>query len=212
MALRKPEKGDYANPGAWRPLRYSAQWAKIIEAVAAQQLRRLAEQYNMLPAQQMGARQNRSTMTALDLLVNQVHTIWESGDYVASLLSLDIVGAFDRVVRKRLAHVLRAKGIPSELVEWVQGFMTERTATIITADKEAEEFKIAVGVPQGSPLSPKLYLFYVAELLDSCNSSADRLSASGFVDDTTLLTYGRSTESNCRTLKRAHPLRQVNMN
>ena len=71
-------------------------------------------------------------------------------------------------------------------------------------DGESEEFKIAVGVPQGSPLLPILYLFYVAELLDSYNNTADRLSASGFVDDTTLLAYGRSTESNCRTLSRAH--------
>ena len=52
----------------------------------------------MLPEQQMGARENRSTETALDLLTNQVRAVWDSGDYVATLLALDITGAFNRVL------------------------------------------------------------------------------------------------------------------
>ena len=44
----------------------------------------------------------------LDLLVNQVHEIWGAGDYVASLLMLDITGTYDRVICRRLVHVLRA--------------------------------------------------------------------------------------------------------
>jgi hypothetical protein len=52
----------------------------------------------MLSVQQMAARQNHSMMTVLDLIVNQVHIIWESDNYVPLLLLLDIVGAFDRLV------------------------------------------------------------------------------------------------------------------
>ena len=81
--------------------------------------------------------------------------------------------------------------------------MSDRTTTIVVAEAESEEFRVT-GVPQGSPLSPILYLFYTAELLEANNNLNDRLSTSAFVDDTTLLAYGRTTEGNCRTLSQAH--------
>ena len=63
----------------------------------------------MLPELQIGARESRSSETALNLLVNQVHIVWEEGEFVASLLLLDITGAFDRIVSSHLVHVLRMK-------------------------------------------------------------------------------------------------------
>lgn len=204
VAIRKPGKDDYTLPKAWRPIALLSTVGKVIEAITAAHIRRLAEKHSMLPAQQMGARPNRSTETALDLIVNQVHTIWQTGNNVASLLSLDITGAFDRVVRKRLTHVLRAKGIPKELALWVEAFMTDRTTTLVLSDTETDEFPVPAGIPQGSPLSPILFLFYAAELLELCNNPSERLSGCGFVDDTNLLAYGPTTEGNCRALARAH--------
>jgi hypothetical protein len=46
----------------------------------------------------MGAHPGRSTDTALDMLVKQIQAAWQADDGVASLLSLDMTGAFDRVV------------------------------------------------------------------------------------------------------------------
>jgi len=152
----------------------------------------------------MGAREKRSTETALDLLVNQVQTVWQTKGNVASLLSLDITGAFNRVVRKRLWHVLRVKGIPEKLAAWVETFMTDRSTTLVLLDWEMEEFPISAGIPQGSPFSPILFLFYTAELLDLCNNPQERLSASAFIDDTNLLAYGPSMEENCQILMRGH--------
>jgi len=117
VALRKPSKGDYTNPRAWRPIALLNTVGKIIEAITASQLRRLAEQHGMLPDYQMGAREGHSAETALNLLVNQVHAVWGEGDYVASLLSLNITGAFDWVVHSCIVHVLRMKEIPERLAE-----------------------------------------------------------------------------------------------
>ena len=141
---------------------------------------------------------------ALDLLVNQVHEIWRDGDHVASLLSLDITGMYDRVVRSKLVHVLRAKGIPKQLIKWVGVFMINRTSILVLLNMEIEEKPIFARVSQGSSLSPILYLFYAVELLKACNNIINRLSASAFVDNITLLIYKQTTKGNYRILKSAH--------
>jgi hypothetical protein len=77
----------------------------------------MTEQYTMLPELQMKTQENHLSETALNLLVNQMHAIWGEEDYMASLLSLDITGAFDRVVRSRLVHVLCMREIPERLAK-----------------------------------------------------------------------------------------------
>jgi hypothetical protein len=70
----------------------------------------------------MGARLGRSTETALELLTAQVKTVWGSEKFVASLLSLDILGAFDIVNSTRLLDILRKKGLPKLGSTLDQGF------------------------------------------------------------------------------------------
>ena len=64
----------------------------------------------------MGVKPSKSTKTALELLIAQVKIVWGSGKFVASLLSLDILGAFDTINSTRLLDILRKKGLPSWVV------------------------------------------------------------------------------------------------
>jgi len=75
IVLRKPEKDDYSAPGAYRPIALLSTIGKIIESLAARRLQDLAEQHNLILDVQMGNRPNRSTDAAVDLLVEQIHTV-----------------------------------------------------------------------------------------------------------------------------------------
>jgi hypothetical protein len=152
----------------------------------------------------MGACTARSTETALELLTEQVYIVWKSPKHVATLLSLDLSGAFDTVHSVRMLDILRKKGYPGWLVRWVRAFLSNRTTTLVIQGKESLPFPVPNGVPQGSTLSPILFILYASELLDICNQPRARVSAVGFADDTNILTYGTSTEANCRTLERVH--------
>ena len=98
---------------------------KVIESLTARRLQDLAEQHNLILDVQMGNRPNRSTDTAVDLLVEQIHTVWESKDHLALVLSLDISSAFDRVNHVRLLDNLRRKGVPLWFVRTVRSFLTD---------------------------------------------------------------------------------------
>ena len=204
VVLRKPGKPSYSDPGAWRPIALLNTIGKLIESLMARRLSQVAEEHKLLPDTQMGARPGRSTETALELLTAQVRTIWGSGKFVASLLSLDISGAFDTVNMIRLLDILRKKGLPGWVVRWIRAFMTDRKTTLVIQGHETTAFPVPAGVPQGSPLSPILFLFYNSELLDLCQRPKEGLSAVGFADDVSMLAYSRSTESNCRILEAGH--------
>ena len=79
-----------------------------MEAIAAARLSKIAEEAGLLPDIQMGFRKGRSTEAALFLLTSQVEKVWKEG-MVASLLSLDISGVYDRVLPKILQQILKRK-------------------------------------------------------------------------------------------------------
>jgi hypothetical protein len=65
----------------------------------------------------MRVKRGRSTEIALYLLTEKIYIIWaENKPRIASILSLDVADAFDRVSHAKLAHNLRKRKIPETLV------------------------------------------------------------------------------------------------
>jgi hypothetical protein len=152
----------------------------------------------------MGACPSRSIDIALDFLVQQIHATWQNKDGVATLLSLNVTRAFDRVVPARLLHNMRERKIPDLIVKWVGSFISNRTTTLCLPGYNTDAFPTHTGIPQGSPLSPILFLFYNANLVEICNPSTLPASGTSFVDEVNALAFGKSTEENCRTLQTVH--------
>ena len=86
----------------------------------------------------------------------------------------------------------------------MSSFVENQNTTLIFINHTTEEQTIRTGLPQDSPMSPILYLFFNAGLLELIDRSEVKATAIGFVDDINLLTYERSTKENCATLKRIH--------
>lgn len=146
--LRKPGKADYSNPSAYRPIALLNTLGKTLESVIASRIRETAESYGLLPDTQYGARQGRATETALQQISEKIHTIWgRNKRCVASLLSLDVSKAFDRVSHVRLAHNLRKRRIPEVLVAWVEDFLKERRIIIRLNDYTLTKAQVNVEIP-----------------------------------------------------------------
>ena len=65
-------------------------------------------------------------------------------------------------------------------------------------------FSVDVGVLQGSPLSPILFLLYIVELYKIYNRPWEGVLGIRFVDDINLLTYLESTKENCKKLEQVY--------
>jgi exonuclease III len=207
ITLKKPGKGDYTTPKSYRPIALLNTIGKIMESIMSKKIAWLAETHRLLPDTHMGCRKGRSTETALEMLTEQIHTVWGKGtDRVATLLSLDVAGAFDTVSHDRLIHDLRKRKIPMWITDWVNSFLQDRKTTLAVNRRTTGLFPVQTGTPQGSPLSPILYLFYNADLLEMCDRPGINTGSLGYADDVNILAYGKSTDENCRNLERVHRL------
>lgn len=206
IALKKVNKKDHSTPKAYRPIALLNTCGKLLELVVAQRLTQLAETNRLLPETQMGARKKRSTGLALRLLTEYIHTVWSKPGkpQVVTMLCTDLEGAFPNTSHRRIIASLRQRGIPRKLTEWIESFLTDRKTTIKTMEGESRLLTVETGIPQGSPLSPILFLFFVADLMDTIKREGPRTTPLGFVDDINILTYGYSTERNCKALEKIH--------
>ena len=114
-----------------------------------------------------GARKCRSTTQALTLLQERIYDAWRE-QKVLSLVSYDVKGAYNGVNREVLLQRLRARHLPTMLVNWVASFCTGRQAMVVINGHDSVTTNLThPGLPQGSPLSPILFLFFNANLVSS---------------------------------------------
>ena len=139
IVLRKEGKKDYSLPGSYRPISLENALAKVVEKALANRIIDAAEEYNLLSWNQMGARRDRSTLSAIGLLNTCVETAWSARPgSVVSMLSLDLTGAFDNVLHEKLLAVLKRKGFPDWLVTMIACFLQERRTRIAYTGHESD--------------------------------------------------------------------------
>ena len=88
---------------------------------------------------------------------------------------LDFQKAFDKVPHQRLIHKLKAHGIGNDVINWMEKWLTHRKQSVIV---DGNWKSVLSGVPQGSVLSPILFLIYINDIEDDISSKVVK-----FADD-----------------------------
>ena len=148
VVLRNPGKDDYTQPKAYRPIALLNTLGKALEATIASRLTCLADTYQLLSSRHTGGRKLASTDHAIHLLLQRIHKAWADGQ-MASLLLLDVSGAFDSVSRPRLLHNLRKRRVDHGIIRWIDSFLTNRSSTIKLQEYTTPSAPIQTGIPQG---------------------------------------------------------------
>ena len=194
--LKKPGKPDYSAPKAYRVIALLNCLGKVNERILAKRLAALAEITNLLHPSQIGGRKQKSAIDAVALLTDKILHEKQLGR-VTSTLFLDVKGAFDHVALNQLLAIMQRLKLPLSFISWVRSFLNGRQLRL-SFDGQTEEFsEFNTGIPQGSPISPILFLIYTRELFESTASYS--LS---YIDDLSLTVSSTSLKKNVRSLQR----------
>lgn len=202
VILPKLGKGDYTEPKFYRSIALLNTLGKIIESIIATRTSYLVEStLRIMPDSHLGGRKLRSTENTVYLLLERIASSFECKNDVVTALSMDIKGAFDNISRPRLRHNIRKRLGTGIIADWLDSWMEDRTTTLRLSDF-TKEYQQRTGIPQGSSLSPILYIIYNADLIRICQSKRWGISSFSWIDDATVVVAEDTAESNCRVLRR----------
>lgn len=187
VILPKAGKRDRSLPKSYRPIALLSCLGKGLERLLARRINFWALKLKILARDQCSAISKRSAVDLTTALASDIEEAWAKG-LVAGMLTVDVKGAFDGVLANRLIQRLREQGWPNCLVQWVRSFLANRTAHIRLDKVKSKAFSVLCGLPQGSPISPILFLLYVEPFL--------RLTKGrfGYADDGAMLAVGATTQ------------------
>ncbi|CAF1148876.1 unnamed protein product [Rotaria magnacalcarata] len=161
ILIMKPKK-DKKHPYSYRPISLLSCLGKLLEKIIKQRLMVELERRHILPEHQ-----NR-------LLCARRHS---------AVILFDIKAAFDSVWHDTLIYKLNDFRLPKYIINYLTSFLNNQTASIEIENVLSRQFNLKIGTPQGSPLSPLLYIIYTP---DSKNEIPTHTEHGLFADDTAL--------------------------
>ncbi|KAK3551703.1 hypothetical protein QTP70_022569 [Hemibagrus guttatus] len=152
-------KGDVQSCSNYRGIKLMSHTMKVWERVVEARLRKVVE----ICEQQYGFMPRKSTTDAIFALRILMEK-YRDGQWELHCVFVDLEKAYDRVPREELWYCMRKSGVAEKYVRVVQD-MYERSRTVVRcAVGQTEEFKVDVGLHQGSALSPFLFAIVMDQL------------------------------------------------
>ena len=151
----------------------------------------------MLGAFQFGFRKNKSTISELLTLFNTILEAKEKRKEILVLL-YDLSAAFDTVSHEILLKKLQIYGFDKLAMKWIKSYLENRTQMVSVSGKMSTAQEIRIGTPQGSRLSPLLFICLMADL-DLCVQNS---ILSNFADDTQSIIVSDNRDEAIETTKK----------
>ena len=181
----KPNK-DPAQPASYRPLSLLSNIGKIFEKLILNRMYWYLENNTLLPEYQTGFRKERSTEDQLARLEHSINKSLKEKKVVITVY-FDISKAFDKVPHLAVLAKLARTGIKGRMLANIESFLTNRTFQVSLLGEISEQKEIKCGVPQGSILSPLLFIIFIMDLPEMPNTKV-----SAFADDICFFTVAKT--------------------
>ena len=182
--LAKPGR-DKSQACNYRPISLLSCLGKMYERYIYVYLINELNEKEYLNDLQAGFRKRRSAHEHIFRLVQDAENGFKARKCTLALF-LDVRAAFDAVWRNGLKYKINKIGLSKQTENILHSFLDNRTLNVFLDGVWSETVELKAGTPQGSVLSPILYLIYVNDLTTNLNLS--RICASQYADDAGLWT------------------------
>jgi len=170
VMIPKPGK-DRTRVKGWRPIVLANTAGKLTEKVVANGLQR---QTTLFDDAQYGSRVNRSATSAMVIAVSTACKEIAKGNQV-SLLGKDIVSAFNNVRATKLLKILTEHNLIKEAA-FCKEYLLPRPFQILWDSETQGSASMDDGTVQGSPLSPVIWLIYIASTLKKADRRCQEIT------------------------------------
>ena len=195
LPFLKPKK-DASNPGSYRPIALTSTLCKVMEGMITNRLQWHMEKCNLFNPFQAGFRKRRCTVDHIMRLQNDVQAALNHGSYAAGIF-LDFSKAFDMMWKGGVMEKLSRMKIGGRIFNWIDDFLSERTFQVWVGDQLSDVLRLDNGTPQGSRLSPLLFLIQINDFPEPENNTKQAISA----DDSSIWRTGTNLKIIMRTLQ-----------
>ena len=190
LRLIQKEGKNGTKPINYRPISLLEVVGKILERIINDRLVKYLEENDLFNKNQYGFRKGRGTQVALASLYEQI-ALTQKENHRCNVVCRDVSKAFDKVWHGGLIYKILRLNLPDIIEKILCSFLKDRIAKIKVDNYIGPAIPLKSGVPQGSILSPTLYIFYVADMPEP----GPGCYTIGFADDNTqIITYPGSSK------------------
>ena len=135
----------------------------VLERIVAIQIEEHFEKNKLFGAFQFGFRKNKNTTSELLTLFD---TILEAKEEKKEILVLlyDLSSAFDTVSHEILLTKLEIYGLDKNALGWIKSYLDGRKQLVTISGENSSSQDMKTGTPQGSRLSPLLFICLMADM------------------------------------------------
>ena len=176
--LIKPDKLP-SQTTSYQPISLLSVIMKLFEWVIEKRLRKHLKDNGFFSKYQSGFRKSKSTSDHLFHLSQMIMESFNWGEHVIAAF-LDVEKDFDNVWHNGLRYKIYQFDLPTKLCKWLSDFLVDRVIQVKIEGFLSPNVYLKAGVPQGSSLSPLIFLIYVN---DMPNPTHHQTNKSQFADD-----------------------------
>ena len=147
----------------YRPITLLEVPGKVMERLVNDRVSSFFEMNNLYNQNQYGFRREKGTDSAIAVAYETI-ALTQQKRHFCNIVCRDVAKAFDRVWIEGLKYKLLHTELPALLKKVLCSFATNRTAQIKIEKYVGPKFQLRAGVPQGSILSPTLFIFYTHDV------------------------------------------------
>jgi ribonuclease HI len=167
---------------SYRPISLLSTVGKLLEKIISTRLQSITQQ--ILPPEQSAYRSTRSAEDVLLSLTQYVSDGFQKRKPAerTTLACVDYSAAFDRVWHLGLIRKM-SHSLPGRYVRFVRSFLCNRTFRVRIASSLSRTNVQKNGTPQGSCLSPMLFILYTADLPAHIHAASNSTKVGMYADD-----------------------------